>query len=120
MGPFGRWRGAPRFLFALPPVFARAGHLLPLPRTPRPGAARLMMLTERRRGGRGGASTHRVAPDSASLLRSPVPDLGLGHSSEEEAEAWAEENEVRGARSRRRALTPGRCGAALRVRAPRG
>ena len=93
------WRVAPQF--RTPPaacVRARQAPPAPLRRTPRPGAARPMMLTERRRAGRS-ASTHRVAAsDNASLLRSPVPDLGLGHSSEEEAEAWAEENEVRGLR----------------------
>ena len=52
------------------------------------------MLKERRRGGGSrGASTHRVH-DGPSLLRSPVPDLGLGHSSEDEAEAWGDDEEV--------------------------
>jgi hypothetical protein len=63
------------------------------PATMLAGGGGLRTATSRRGGARGGG-TRRV--DEASLLRSPVPDLGLGNSSDEGSDAWdGEEHEAR-------------------------
>jgi hypothetical protein len=90
-----RRRDAPEFLTPFPPADRASAGLCSARAARRvPARGALEMLKERRRGGGSrGASTHRVH-DGASLLRSPVPDLGLGHSSEDEAEGWADDEEV--------------------------
>lgn len=59
---------------------------------PRRALRGAMKLTERRRG----RARRADGQEGASLLRSPLPDLGMGQSSEDEADAWAaDDDEVR-------------------------